>query len=141
MKYKTVKSKRLILITTIVIAVAIATGFAATLLADKPADFEPLFGQWIRATGGYVLDIRNATPDGKLEAAYLNPNPINVSRAEANINNGTIEVLVELRDKRYPGNYYTLTYDRQTDYLVGIYHHLGVGQKFEVFFSRKRLVK
>ena len=42
----------------------------------------------------------------------------------------------ELRDRGYPGNYYTLIYDSQTDRLVGVYHHLGIRQEFAVEFVR-----
>ena len=36
-------------------------------------------------------------------------------QASANIKTGRIELFVELRDKHYPGSYYTLTYDSQKD--------------------------
>jgi hypothetical protein len=137
MKHNLLKWHRWLVITLAIITVAATTGFVATLLADKPADYQQLIGWWVRPDGGYVLDIQKAAPDGKLEVVYLNPRPINVSKAQAKINAGQIEVFVELRDKHYPGNYYTLTYDSKMDRLVGVYHQLGIGQKFEVFFSRK----
>ena len=137
MKCNSFRKKRLVLIMAAIMAVAVTSGFVVFALADKPAGYEQLVGQWVRATGGYILDIRNAEADGKLEAAYLNPRPINVSKAHANVDSGEIEIFVELRDKRYPGNYYMLSYDQQMDRLVGVYHHLGVGQNFDVLFSRR----
>ena len=137
MKYNPLRKKRLVLITAAIMGVVVTTGFVVLALAEKPVDYQQLVGQWVRATGGYVLDIRSAGPDGKLEAVYLNPQPVNVSKAQASISEGKTDMLVELRDTHYPGNYYMLTYDRQTDRLVGMYHHLGVGQGFDIIFSRK----
>ena len=125
------------MITVVVMAVAVIVGFAVFPLAEKKTDYSQLVGRWVRDTGGYILDIQSVQPDGTLEAAYLNPKSINVSKAQANIKTGQIELFVELRDKYYPGSYYTLTYDSKMDRLVGVYHHLGIGRNMNVFFSRK----
>ncbi len=137
MKHHSLKKKRLFLFTVVVMAVAVIAGFVVFPLAERKADYSKIVGQWVRLDGGYVLDIRNVQSDGKLEAAYLNPKPINVSKAIASIKTGRIELFVELRDKYYPGSYYTLTYDSPKDLLIGVYHHLGIGQNMNVFFSRK----
>ena len=125
------------MITAAVLAVAVVVGLAIFPLADKATNYSQLVGRWVRATGGYVLEIRNVQSDGKLEAAYLNPKSINVSKAQATSQTGQVELFVELRDKYYPGSYYTLTYDSKIDCLVGVYHHLGTGRNFNVVFSRK----
>ena len=132
------KKHRLVFIIAAVPVVAGIGAFVVFALAKKPADYSKIVGRWVRPDGGYVLDIRNVEPDGKLELAYLNPRPINISKAHANIETCQIEIFVELRDRYYPGSYYTLTYDSQSDRLVGVYHHLGIGQKFSVSFSRKQ---
>ena len=49
---------------------------------------------------------------------------------------GRAKVMVELRDRLYPGSFYTLTYNPQDDQLSGVYHHLGVHQDFDVIFMR-----
>ena len=52
----------------------------------------------------YVIAIESVSPDGKVDARYLNPQPINVSRAE--VKSGTRRgsaLLVELRDEAIPG--------------------------------------
>jgi len=137
MMANSLKKHRLVFI---IAAVPVAAGIGAFVVfasAKKPADYTQLLGQWARPDGGYVLDIRNVEPDGKLELAYLNPRPINVSKAHANIETGQIKIFVELRDRYYPGSYYTLTYDSQMDRLVGVYHHLGIGQNISVSFLRK----
>ncbi len=118
-------------------AVVAIAGFVAFCSSYEPEDYKDLVGRWVRASGGYVLDIQTVQSDGKLELAYLNPRPINVSQALANTEAGRINVFVELRDRHYPGNYYTLTYDSQNDRLVGVYHHLGIGRNMDVFFSRR----
>ena len=66
--------------------------------------------------------------------AYLNPRPINVSKAQAVIKSDQMNLFIELRDRGYPGNYYTLTYNPQNNRLSGVYHHLGLNQDFDVYF-------
>ena len=46
--------------------------------AAPNVEFEKLKGKWLRPDGGYILEIRSATAEGKLEAGYFNPGPINV---------------------------------------------------------------
>ncbi len=95
-----------------------------------------LVGRWQRADADYVLEIRQIAADGQIDAAYLNPRPIHVSKAQATLESGKIRVMVELRDRLYPGSYYTLTYDASKDQLSGVYHHLGINQEFDVVFTR-----
>ena len=83
-----------------------------------------------------MLEIRAVAADGAIDAAYLNPRPIHVARAQAATEAGKTSVLVELRDRLYPGSYYTLVYDPRNDRLAGVFHHLGLHQDFEVFFTR-----
>jgi hypothetical protein len=102
------------------------------------SDFEKLKGKWVRTDGGYVLEVKQVASDGKIDAAYLNPKPINVSNADASLEGGKMNVFVELRDRLYPGNYYKLTYDAGKDQLAGVYYHLGIGQQFDVIFVRMK---
>ncbi len=134
-KYMSIHLKKLAI--TVVAAVAGIAGFMAFPSSSEHEDYKHLVGRWVRASGGYVLDIRDVQSDGKLELAYLNPRPINVSQAQADTEAGLINLFVELRDRHYPGNYYTLTYDSQNDCLVGVYHHLGIGRNMDVLFSRR----
>ena len=110
---------------------------AAVALAADPG-FEKLEGRWRRADGGYVLDIRKVRPDGAMDAAYLNPRPINVSKAQASRDGATMRVFVELRAPNYPGSTYTLTYDSKRDELYGVYYQAVEGRSFEVVFARTR---
>jgi hypothetical protein len=95
-------------------------------------------GRWVRPDGGYVLEIRSVGVDGRLEAAYFNPNPINVARARVRTIDGPIEVFVELRDANYPGATYRLVYEPRDDALFGLYTQPAVNQTFEVTFVRER---
>jgi len=83
-------------------------------------DFQTLKGRWLRPDGGYVLEIRKIAADGTMDAAYLNPRPVNVSRAKATRDKTTLRVFVELRAPNYPGSTYTLTYDPKRDELYGV---------------------
>jgi len=95
-----------------------------------------LVGSWLRADGGYVIAVEAATADGRLDAAYYNPSPINVARAEWRDAGGGLDVFIELRDVNYPGATYTLRYLPDRDLLVGQYVQPLVGETFEVGFAR-----
>jgi hypothetical protein len=123
-----------------VVFLAIAA-VAGALMIDKPAiaaeaDPAKVVGRWMRTDGGYVLQLSNPTFDGRLTAAYFNPRPINVSRSGWKLEEGYLLVLVELRDKGYPGSAYTLAYQPDTDRLVGLYYQAAAQQQFDVVFER-----
>ena len=101
-------------------------------------EFQTLKGRWLRPDGGYVLEIRKIAADGTMDVAYLNPRPINVSRAKATRDMTTLRVFVELRAPNYPGSTYTLTYDPKRDELYGVYFQAVQGQSFDVVFVRTR---
>jgi hypothetical protein len=103
-----------------------------------PAEAKLLVGRWVRTDTPYVIEIRTARDDGTLEAAYYNPSPINVARAEARQKQGGLEVFVELRDVNYPGATYTLTFDRATDRLSGVYFQPALQQSFQVACAREQ---
>jgi len=103
----------------------------------KPG-YEELKGRWRRPDGGYIIEIMNVDATGKMDAAYFNPKPINVSKAEATREGSSTKVFIELRDTGYPGSTYTLTYDPQGDQLKGVYFQAVMQQKFEVVLFRIR---
>jgi hypothetical protein len=109
---------------------------ADTSPAEDQSDPLQVVGRWQRTDGGYILELRNPTFDGGLAATYFNPQPINVARSGWALKDGHLLVLVELRDKGYPGSTYTLAYQQDTDRLVGIYFQAAVQQQFEVVFQR-----
>jgi hypothetical protein len=100
--------------------------------------FDRLKGRWLRPDGGYVIEIREIDNRGKMVAAYFNPRPINVSRAEAAQEGTTTTVFIELRDTNYPGATYTLTYDPVRDQLRGVYFQPALQQSFDVVFVRMK---
>jgi hypothetical protein len=105
---------------------------------EAKTEFESLKGRWLRPDGGYVVEIREINGSGKMVAAYFNPRPINVSRAEASQEGTTTTVFIELRDTNYPGATYTLAYDPQSDQLKGIYFQPALQQSFDVVFVRMK---
>ena len=127
--------RKLIIALTAVLLLGLAV---VLLLRDKQIDFQTLNGRWLRPDGGYVLEIRAVDPNGKIDAAYLNPRPINIAKAEATRDGSTVKVFVELRAPNYPGSTYTLTYDPQQDQLRGIYFQAVQRQSFNVFFVRMK---
>ena len=108
---------------------------SAVTHSDK-LDQNQLVGNWVRTDGGYELEIKSATADGKLEAGYFNPNPIHVGRAEWQNKNNSLIIIVELRDKNYPGSTYTLEFVPSEDKLVGNYFQAVEGVNFDVKFTR-----
>jgi len=104
--------------------------------AASRASYEKLPGKWLRPDGGYILEIRSVAPDGKMDARYFNPRPINVAKAEASQEGASVKVFIELRDVNYPGSTYTLTYDSTNDRLYGIYFQAALRERFEVSFGR-----
>ena len=117
----------------------VGVGFAvALLLPEKSIDFQTLNGRWLRPDGGYVLEIRAVDPSGSIDAAYLNPRPINIAKAQATRDGSTVKVFVELRAPNYPGSTYTLTYDPKQDQLRGIYFQAVERQTFNVVFGRMK---
>jgi len=106
--------------------------------AAPGSDPSTLVGKWVRTDGGYVLELSDPAPDGLLKAAYFNPRPINISRAEWKVQGDQLGAFVELRDVGYPGSTYTLAYRPATDRLVGIYFQAALRQQFDVEFKRKK---
>lgn len=112
--------------------------------AAKPAaaegnpEFQKLKGQWRRPDGGYVLAIKNIAESGVMDAAYFNPSPIHVAKAEASREGDATKVFIELRDVNYPGSTYALTYESATDQLKGIYYQAVERQNFDVAFVRMK---
>lgn len=108
--------------------------------AASPSVPEPvrkLLGRWVRADGGYVLELRKADLSGVLEAGYFNPKSIHVSRAIWMQGANGFQVVVELNDVGYPGATYMLTHESQTDRLVGKYTQPAMQQSFDIEFTRQ----
>src|SRR5262245_15548542 len=119
-----------------VLVLAVAAG-AVVYLRGAP-EFGPLPGRWLRLDGGYVLEIKGVAADGRIDAAYLNPRPIPVGKAQATRDGSAVKVFVELRGPNYEGSNYTLTYDPKTDQLQGVYDQVVVRQRFNVSFVRAK---
>ncbi len=111
---------------------------AAPISPPAGQDFRALIGRWLRPDGGYILEIRDIDAGGKIDAAYLNPRPIHVARAEATRDGSALKVFVELRAPGYPGSTYTLTYDPKRDRLAGVYFQAALQQSFDVVFVRMK---
>ena len=109
--------------------------------APKPAaevDSKRLLGKWVRPDGGYILEIKEIGKDGTLKAAYYNPRPINVARAEFSKKDDTLTIFIELRDVNYPGSKYNLKYDPKSDRLIGTYFQAVQGETYDVEFTRSK---
>ncbi len=116
-----------------------ATPPPATAPAVPAVDAEVLRafeGRWARDDGDYQIEIAKVHPDGKADAAYFNPRPIHVARAEVTASEGSPRLFVLMRDVNYDGSYYSLRFDRGRDRLEGTYYQAAQRQSFQVTFSR-----
>lgn len=102
-----------------------------------PPALQKLAGRWVRTDGGYVVEIRSVEPGGKVDAAYFNPRPIHVARAEASQEGEALRLFIELRDVNYPGSTYSLKYDAGRDVLEGAYFQAVERQTYDVSFVRR----
>lgn len=100
--------------------------------------FQRLEGRWVRPDGGYILELRTIKKDGSIMAAYFNPKPIKVFRAELSLKGGRIHLFVELRDANYPGSTYNLLYDPMSDRLKGTYFQAVERRSFDIEFLREK---
>jgi hypothetical protein len=107
----------------------------ARALPDAQAR-DALVGWWLRHDQSYMMVLDAIADDGSAEARYFNPAPVNVSKAEVWLDDDLIRLRLELTDRHYPGNYYELGYVPDRDTWVGLYHHLGKEETYEVYFVR-----
>lgn len=137
------KRALLVYLLSFLLGLAVLTGHASIAVsAEKassaPGDFKRLEGRWTRPDGGYVLELKDIKKDGSISAAYYNPRPVKVFRAEAGRKDGTITLYVELRDINYPGSNYNLVYDAKTDRLRGTYFQAVERRAFQIEFMRTK---
>ena len=104
----------------------------------KLRELEKIIGRWLRPDGGYILEIKSVNAEGRIEAAYFNPNPISVTNAVARIEGDDIKILVELSGQNYPGSRYELTFITAAGLMAGTYYQAALKQTFDVVFERAR---
>jgi len=108
--------------------------------AEKQAvEVDPgkIVGKWLRPDGGYVIEILNVHDQGTLEAAYYNPQPINIAQAEWKIEDSRLRIYIKFDDVNYPGSTYTLDYFPDRDQLIGAYFQATQQQTYYVEFMRQ----
>jgi hypothetical protein len=126
-----------VLVTCILSVVVIAGIFSpAEATSALSPDMLAVQGHWVRSDAPYVIKLSHEQ-DGGLQAIYFNPRPINVGKTETTVQDGGLQILIELQDTNYPGSTYVLIYDRSQDVLQGIYFHPASQQSYEVSFVRQ----
>ena len=130
----------LVLVASLIGSAAVAHGPAPKgfKLAQATPEFDVVKGRWVRPDGGYIIVIKGVDPSGRMDAAYFNPKPINVSNAEVSVQGRVLKVFLELRGAGYPGSTYTLTYEPRSDTLTGVYFQAVMQQQFDVVFQRAK---
>lgn len=98
--------------------------------------YQVLNGKWVRPDGGYVIEIKSVAESGDMQAAYFNPNPIHVAKAQASREGANMKVFIELQDVNYPGSTYNLVYVPAEDRLTGTYYQAVDKETFPIFFER-----
>jgi hypothetical protein len=87
--------------------------------------------------GDYIIKVHDIRPDGTVQAAYFNPESIQVSESRVSMWKGLVRLFVKLQDQGYPGSTYTLFYHTEKDALAGFYYQAELRKTFEVVFIRK----
>jgi len=100
-------------------------------------DTGKLTGRWVRPDGGYIIEILNVHDEGTLEAAYYNPNPINIARAEWKEEDNRLKIFILFDDVNYQGSTYTLDYFPDRDLFIGAYFQATQQQTYYVEFTRQ----
>jgi len=134
------RSRTVLVYLAVILALAAVPVLMLILGSSSAPDFQRLVGRWLRIEGSYVLEIKQASADGTLEANYFNPRPIHVAHARAEPDGASFRLTVELRDRGYDGSTYTLNYDSQRDELHGRYRSISgeESQEFDVTFMREK---
>ena len=134
-------TKRLKLLAVLIGLIVVVTAAAGVLYQigkrQARADCRKLIGNWIRPDGGYIISISDINSDGRVQAAYFNPDPINVSQAKIAFKGNKVKLFLELRDAGYPGCTYDLVYDKKDDLLRGIYYQAAIQEKYDIVFLRR----
>jgi hypothetical protein len=137
---------QMILLAAMIIIIVAASIIIFTRMSDEeetPAstgatiDPQKLAGHWLRPDGGYILEFTNIGDDGSLDAAYFNPNPINIAECKWHWNGTHLQIFVKFDDVNYQGSTYDLIYLPQQDRMTGNYFQAMMGQNFDVVFIRK----
>lgn len=125
----------------LVVVIAVAAGVfiysSGWGSAPPQTDYATLVDDWSRPDGDYTICIRGLDSDGKVQAAYFNPNPIHVAQATVSSQNNVIKLFIELRDIGYPGSKYDLVYEPSEDILQGTYFQAQDQELYNVVFLRK----
>ena len=111
--------------------------FAASSAQGTAPAFDVLNGSWVRPDGGYRIEIKGVSFDGRLNAVYFNPKPLPFAKAQASRDDMALRVFLELQAGGYGGSTYELVYDPASRQLRGIYYQAVAKQKFAVTFERK----
>ena len=100
-RYRTRDAGRRFLIAVTIVVVA-GMGAAVTRLQGDRRGFDALNGRRLRLDSGHVFEIRRVDLNGNIDAVYLNPKSINITKAEAAHNGSRRNVFVELRAPNRP---------------------------------------
>lgn len=111
------------------------------LFLNKDSDLDEaskkLTGKWLRSDGNYTIEIKEIQKENKMVSFYFNPNPINVAIGRWSMEDDNLGVYIEMNDLNYKGSNYKLTYNDETDQLIGFYYQAVAKQNFDVVFSRR----
>ena len=136
-KQKAPKKKGMIVVYFLFILIPIIWFFFLNKGSDQEQASKALTGKWLRSDGTYTIEIKEVRDENKLVAFYFNPNPINVAKTMWSMEDDILEVYIEMNDTNYQGSNYKLTYDDQTDQLVGFYYQVVAKETYEVSFNKQ----
>ena len=140
-KYSRKKKRNSYLLFLFIIIIPIAYYFIFHMnnnkITSKDAT-EYLVGSWQRTDAVYRIEITAVGDEGMLDAAYFNPNPINVGKSGWRVHEKVLQIYVQMDDVNYPGSFYDLRYNKEKDILHGTYYQAVAKETYNVSFKRKQ---
>jgi hypothetical protein len=100
--------------------------------------FQVLKGRWRAQDARGVIDIQHIDPTGSMEVQYFDPEPVQVTKAQAARDGQLTKILLKLSNPSSPCCIYDLTYDSGSDRLKGVYWQKTDPKSTEVVFIRAK---
>jgi hypothetical protein len=132
-----VVSLSLLLFLAVLIACVPESREEGTVSTSSGQESPSIEGRWVRPDGGYILTVELREGDAPPEVAYYNPRPIQIANARLTQRGSSLRLFVEMQDRGYPGSYYDLSYDSDSDRLHGIYYQAMQKREYHVVFVRE----
>lgn len=129
------KRKRGLLLFAILVLIPIMWFFFFNIGGETEQVGNQIIGKWLRYDGVYTIEIKSVNKNGTLEAAYFNPNPIEVGTAKWFMKDKKLNVFIELEGP-YQKSQYKLVYSEKENTLAGTFYQAIAKETYNVYFNK-----